>query len=77
MKPPIKLFFSLFGHIKPILETLDKHSGTFQTVGKPEIVEKEIKGEKIFIVVEKTGFKSKEDAEKFIEIGERVHSMKF
>jgi len=77
MKPPIKLFFSLFGHIKPILETLDKHSGTFQVMGKPEIIESEIKGEKVFVVIEKTAFKTKTDAEGFIEIGERVHSMKF
>lgn len=77
IKPPIKLFFSLFAHIKPILEILNDHSGAFQSIGKPEIIQKKIDNEDYFIVVEKTAFKTKEDAKKFIEIGERVHSMKF
>ena len=75
--PPIKLMVSMFQNLKPILELLNDHKGVKQTFGKPTIVEKEIDGEKIFVVIEKTGFESKKDAETYISIGERFHSMKF
>lgn len=76
MKPPVRLLFSLFANIKPILETMNDHTGVFQSVGKPDIVEKEIDGKTRFIVVEKTAFNTRKDAEIFISIGARVQSFK-
>ena len=75
--PPIRLMVSMFQNLKPILELLTEHQGIKQTFGKPDIVKKEFDGKTYFIVIEKTGFGSEKDALTYIEIGNRVHSMKF
>jgi hypothetical protein len=76
MMPPVKIFFSMFSNLRPILEMLQQHSGVAQSFGEPEIRELDKDGKKIFVVIEKTAFATKKDAEIFVEVGNRIHSMK-
>lgn len=75
MMPPIKVFFSLFSNMKPILEQLQNHSGKIQTFGEPEIRQIDVNGKPRWVVIEKTAFESEKDARIFVDIANRVHTI--
>ena len=76
MKPPVRLMFSMFQNLKPILELMNEHSGVHQIYGKPEIKTIEKDGKPLFVVIEKTAFDSEKDAQIYIDVGARVQSLK-
>ena len=67
----------MFQNLKPVLFSLNEMKDSLQTHAKPEIIEKEINGEIKYIVIEKSAFTSRKDAEIFISLADRFYSMKF
>ena len=62
--PPMRVFLGLFQYLKLIISLVEKHGNIKQKIAEPEIREKDGK----YVVIEKTIFEKKEDAEFWLNI---------
>lgn len=70
--PPMRIFLGLFQYLKLIISLVEEHGNIKQQIAEPQIVQKD----NLHIVIEKTIFESREDAEFWLNIIPNMNKIK-